>query len=290
MRWQFEAIGTYWQIDLPGKLFSSQIDLFKELILKKIESFDLRYSRFRVDSWVKKMEKLSGKFELADEDFILFDIYRKLYWISGGSFTPLIAKVLVQAGYDEKYSLKAGNIDSLSSWEDVMEMDFDRQIFLSKPTLFDFGACGKGYLIDLIGSIFEDNGVGSYCIDAGGDIRHRDSRNNLIKVGLENPTNIEQAIGVVEIGNKSICSSALNRRSWGEYSHIIDPFSLRSPRGILGTWVIADETLVADALATALFLVKSDKLVDNFDFEYAILYSDYKVEFSKGFGGEFFIG
>jgi len=57
-----------------------------------------------------------------------------------------------------------------------------------------------------------------YIVDAGGDIACRNGENSkeeAIKIGLENPENFSEIIGIAELRNQSICGSSGNRRAWG---------------------------------------------------------------------------
>ena len=82
---------------------------------------------------------------------------------------------------------------------------------------------GKGYLIDIVGEIVEKNDIHDFFINAGGDIVVKSSGETNKRIGLENPENAKQAVGLVEINNMSICGSAGNRRVWDKYHHIINP-------------------------------------------------------------------
>ncbi len=150
----------------------------------------------------------------------------------------------------------------------------------------DFGAGGKGYLVDIVSDLLVRHGSKSFCVDAGGDIFKKGS--DELKIGLENPQNTRQVIGVATIKNQSICASAGNRRQWGDYHHIIDPHTLTSPRQILAPWVVAETALIADALATCLFLVSPDTLSPHYEFEYLIMNSDATITKSPHFKAELF--
>jgi thiamine biosynthesis lipoprotein len=160
---------------------------------------------------------------------------------------------------------------------------------VKKPLMLDFGAAGKGYLVDLVGQVLRENGVQEFCIDAGGDILNKGKIGAApVRIGLENPHDIKQVIGVCELKNASICGSAGNRRTWGDFTHIINPKTMTSPRHIAAVWVVAETALVADALATALFFVPPALLVHKFQFEYVIINSDSSFLKSAGFPGEIF--
>ncbi|MCX6731205.1 MAG: FAD:protein FMN transferase, partial [Candidatus Roizmanbacteria bacterium] len=190
-----------------------------------------------------------------------------------------------EAGYDMKYSLTPTTLHTPPAWEDTADISFPH-INIKKSATYDFGAAGKGHLIDLVSHIIIEQGFPEFCIDAGKDILLFSSKP--IRIGLENPLNFKQAIGVVTLSKGSICASAGSRRSWGLYHHIINPKTLSSPSNILATWVIASDALLADALSTCLFLVPAKKLTPHFSFEYLILFDDNSIETSSSFSSEIF--
>lgn len=279
----FEAIGTAWQIDLYN------LDVFlvpeiEKLILDRIQLFDQTYSRFKEDSVIKKISVVPGKYPLDKDGKKMLDLYWQLYQATNSAFTPLIGNVLADAGYDDKYSLNPKKLDKPYSWEEALELN--ETLNVKKPVLLDFGAIGKGYLVDIIGKLIEDKCIKNYCIDAGGDILYKNEAMKPIQVGLENPENAKQIIGIASIINQSICGSAGNRRKWGEFHHIINPHTLTSPENILAVWVVAPTAAVADALSTCLFLVKPDKLKKEYHFEYLIMFADHTIDKSHGFPAE----
>ncbi|OGL78164.1 hypothetical protein A3J43_01780 [Candidatus Uhrbacteria bacterium RIFCSPHIGHO2_12_FULL_54_23] len=281
----FEAIGTHWQIDIPEDRTSGAYDLLFQEIQRRIETFDRHYSRFRDDSLIAEMARRAGAYSLPDDAAPLLDLYEKLYCLTDGAFTPLIGSVMEEAGYGADYSLKPRTLHAPPRWDEAMEYCFPR-LTMKRPTLLDFGAAGKGHLIDLAGQLLQKNGIQAYTIDVGGDILHRGG--NHLRVGLEHPENPQQVIGVHELKEGSICCSAGNRRAWGNFHHIIDPRTLTSPRHILSVWVSARAAMVADALATCLFLVSPEVLRHSFDFEYGIMYADHSFAQSEGFEAEVF--
>jgi thiamine biosynthesis lipoprotein len=283
-KFEFEAIGTHWVIDIYKELSSEEESSLLSKIQKRIGEFDRAYSRFRADSLVTQMSEIPGEYILPDDADKMISLYKKMYDATGGLVTPLIGKVLVDAGYDAEYSLEEKTPTIPESWEKIMVWGNPKLTVLS-PALLDFGAGGKGYLVDIVSEILESEGVTAYCVDAGGDMRQR---GDTLRVGLENPNNKEEAIGVANIQNQSLCGSAGNRRAWGKYHHIINPETLSSPKEILAVWVIADSTLLADLCTTGLYFVSPEALLRNFEFEYCILYSDYSTKKSSGFDAEVF--
>jgi len=298
----FEAIGTAWKIDIHEELSAERQAALLAAILERIETFDRTYSRFREDSTITEISKRAGTFDLPEDAALLLDVYRKLYDATNGAFTPLIGQVMSDAGYDAMYSLKSKPLSKPPAWDDVLSFSTEFPLLMgrrgqgwsssvtlttTRPVLLDFGAAGKGYLVDLVAEIIESSGISSFCVDASGDMLCRGPEPT--RVGLENPLALDEAIGIATVSNASICGSAGNRRAWGEFHHTIDPRTLTSPRHVLATWTIASTALVADALATCLFLVPADDLKTVYTFDYAILFADGTVERSPKAPVELFI-
>ena len=285
VNYRFEAIGTHWEIDIKEDLSKDREASLYKKIQARIEIYDKNYSRFRGDSLVTKISKESGEYEMPEDFDLMISLYKKAYDVTDGLVTPLIGDTLVSLGYDDKYTLKKGDIKAALSWEDVI--DWQKPILkIKKPTMLDFGACGKGYLVDIVSEIIENEGVKEYVVDASGDMRQRGS--GFIKVGLEDSRDKDVIVGTVEIKNESLCGSAGNRRVWEDVNHIVNPKTATSPHGLLGVWTIAETTILSDLLTTCLFFTSPEELKKHFDFEYFIVKEDLTVLESPAFQAEIF--
>ncbi|MBU6427309.1 FAD:protein FMN transferase [Patescibacteria group bacterium] len=285
-RFDFDAIGTRWRIVLHPKFDRPQKARLLYAIKARIELFDKAYSRFREDSLVTKMSRETGVFELPSDAEPMLSLYLELYRRTGGLVTPLVGNLLSDAGYDARYSLRQKKeLEVPPSWDEAL--DYKQPLLtIKRPVLLDFGAAGKGYLVDLVARVLELNDIQEYYIDAGGDILHKSKRP--IRVGLEDPINTKQVLGVCMLGTGAIAGSAHNRRAWQNFTHIMNPKTLVSPTDIAAIWVTAETAMLADALATCLFFVPPHTLAPAYDFEYLIVRSDRSFERSAGFPGEIF--
>ncbi len=287
-QYEFEAIGTKWVIDIGTQTTKiSQEDLLRN-IHNRISKFDKTYSRFRTDSLVSQISRTAGIYNFPADAKLLFSAYRKFYELSGGAVTPLIGKTMEEAGYDASYSLKPKLLTSLPEWDEVLYFE-NNHLTVKQPVMLDFGAAGKGYLVDIIGELIESYEINNFCIDAGGDILQKSITNDPIKIGLENPKQQDEVIGIAEITNKSLCGSAGNRRKWEGYNHIINPVNLKSPENIIAVWTVANCALFADGLATCLFFTEPAQLKSHFDFEYLIIYKDMTFEHSANFPAKIYL-
>lgn len=285
----FEAIGTFWQIDISEYIRSTVLSGLQSSIQNRIETYDRTYSRFRNDSVITAMSQNAGTYNLPSDSDILFSTYKRIYKSTNGYVTPLIGQLLSDAGYDADYTLKPKNVlKRPMTWQE--SFDYRKNtVTIYKPCLLDFGAAGKGHLIDIVSELIEKAGYASYTVDAGGDIRYRNKENKSLTVGLEHPFDTSRVIGVANITDCSMCGSAGNRRAWGTFHHIMDPMSMTPVKSITAVWTVASTTIMSDALSTCLFFVEPSKLKEEYDFEYVIMRPDFSIEYSNNFPGELFI-
>jgi thiamine biosynthesis lipoprotein len=283
----FEAIGTRWQIEYDAPA-SATLGI-RAAIDQTIGEFDRTFSRFHKESWVSRVRDNPGTHTLPPDAFDLLVLYRDAYCLTDGLVTPLIGTTLEQAGYDAQYSFKTTTLTPVPAFDEALTFT-EQTLTTTTRVLLDFGAAGKGYLIDKVGAVLHDAGVTTYVINAGGDMLHAGAVDNAITVGLENPLDLAQVVGTCELAHGSLCASAGSRRYWNEFTHIINPSTLASPRSVAGVWVKAKTAAVADIVSTALFFVEPNRLSERFVFNYAMLDHDMTMTASRGFGLQAFTG
>lgn len=280
----FNALGTIWKIKYTTDTLSDT-KYIDTLIRERIKVFENTYSRFKENSLVGQIAQTPGMYSMPEDFDLLFTFYAKVYSLTSGKFTPLIGATLEALGYDKKYSfVKKDYCSKVPKLTDVL---FYKKNVLktTSPIQLDFGAAGKGFCVDIVAGLFEKHEIDTYTINAGGDMR---IKNNKEVIGLEDPQDPKKVIGVVNKDSLAIAGSSGNRRKWEDMHHIIDPDTQKSPTDIISVWTIAKDTMTADGLATALYMVSPEILFHHFDFQYVILYKDYKTVVSKNFEGELF--
>jgi len=279
----FDGIGTSWIVStgepLPENRFAELLDI--------VEEYDRTYSRFRADSVVTRLATTAGPAPFPSSAGKLFGLYESLYRLTAGGVTPLVGASLERLGYDADYSLRAsGRPVASPAWEDTLLLDRGT-VTLRRPALLDVGAAGKGQLVDLLAERLEVWGYGERTVDGSGDLRHSDASS--LRVALEHPFDPSRAIGVVELADGALCASSIGRRSWGNgFHHVLDGRTGAPVDTVAATWVLADTALLADGLATALFLADPDELATEFSFRYVVLNTDGRVRFSADLPGEVF--
>lgn len=281
---RFEAIGTGWQLDTAEPITPEQ----RAEIDARIEAFDRTWSRFRDDSLVARIALAPGHWAFPPDADALFGLYRRLYEATDGAVSPLVGAALETLGYDRGYTLRpAGPARPVPAWDNAVSWD-GAALDTIRPVTLDVGAAGKGYLVDIVGALLAGAGHEEFVVDGSGDIRCWGA--DPIRVALEHPGDPTKAIGVVNVTGDAICSSATNRRRWGDgLHHVIDVTTGLPTQQVIATWAIAATALEADGISTALFFADPARLAEKFDFSYVRMLSGGAVEYSPDLDGELFL-
>ncbi len=288
-----EATGTQWTISLWSKnLHEKDSQSIWESCVSMIDNFECNYSRFRKDSFLTSLVGRTGKVEVPKDMICMLQHYRKLYDASGELITPLGGQMISQMGYDASYTFQMKAVEEVPVFDTAVEIIDSKNIFLHEKVHFDFGALGKGYLIDLVmQKLRKQKDINRILINAGGDIAHWSESGEKARIGLENPDNTEEIIGMIELGSEALTSSATNKRRWGksnEYHHIYNPKLKKNTTDIKASWVIHQKAAIADGIATSLFLISSEDLDSAFSFEYAVLTMNDELHVSGALQDTFF--
>ena len=137
----------------------------------------------------------------------------------------------------------------------------------------DLGGIAKGYIADRVVEYLRENGVQSALVNLGGNIITIGQKPDGVpwKIGLQVPftdrSYRDKYWSTVDCINESVVTSGSYERGFQKdnrwYHHIIDPDTgMPSDTNILSVTVCAPSSLLADALATSLFLLGEKKGMD----------------------------
>ena len=281
-RWEFDAIGTRWQIDTSRPLSADVRAAVDDLV----DAFDRDWSRFRADSLVSALARGAGTVVAPPDTASMLEVYAALDDATGGAVNPLVGGALARRGYDAAYSfVDRGAEHAPQDWRMRLAWTEDR-LLLTEPATIDVGAVGKGRLVDRVRDLVADAARGEVVVDASGDIAVHGCTE---RIALEHPYDPERAIGVWEVGDAALCASAVNRRAWGEgLHHVLDARTGHPVRTIAATWAVADSAMIADAVATALFFDGGAALAHAWGVSWVRVATDGRVERSADCGAELF--
>ncbi len=127
-----------------------------------------------------------------------------------------------------------------------------------------FGAIGKGYAADKAKALLIGKGVQAGIVNASGDMNTwgRQPGGEEWKIAITNPLNKNKVFAVLPIREGAVVTSGNYEKyvtfNGKRYAHIIDPKTGYPASGIISTTVFAQKAELADALATALFVMGTD--------------------------------
>jgi thiamine biosynthesis lipoprotein len=185
---------------------------------------------------------------------------------SEGAFDPTVGRGMEAAGFDTEF--RSGEV-AHSGIEDAGGVTFrdvfldaeTRTITLRRPMVLDLGAVAKGLAIDMAAR--ELRTFENFAIDAGGDLflGGCNPEGRPWSVGIRHPRDENEVLGTLHLSGVAVCTSGdYARRSPinAEDHHIIDARSGKSAKASVSATVVAPSAMVADALATAAFVLGPD--------------------------------
>ncbi|MBF4563228.1 FAD:protein FMN transferase [Microbacterium sp. VKM Ac-2870] len=286
-RWEFEAIGTRWQIDTAAAL-SPEV---RGLVDTLIDDFDRAWSRFRADGHIAALAEAGGSVRASADAPAMLDLYVALSDATSGAVNPLVGDALARRGYDAHYGfVDRGAQPAPAAWRELLSWT-DDTVTLSAPATIDVGALGKGRLVDRVLSLLVGRLDGSITVDAGGDIALRGTES----IALEHPYDPTRAIGVWPLSDAALCASATQRRAWpgadggGGLHHVLDARTGEPVRTIAATWASAADAMTADAAATALFFEGGPQFAHSHGVSWVRMTTDGRVEWSPDSKAELFL-
>jgi thiamine biosynthesis lipoprotein len=256
----FGAMGTVCEVTLVGGS-----PALLELARAKVELLERRWSRFRADSEISRLNDRGGvATALSMESYLLVDRAVAGWRWTSGLYDPTVLRALEASGYDRSFDrIRGGSPGSAGAAPGCEGVAFDpslRAVTLPPGVGFDPGGIGKGLAADLVVALLLAEGASGACLNLGGDGRVRGSPpRGGWRVGVGSPYNDGEVLSVVTLVDQGIATSSRLTRRWtadgGVVHHLIDPRSGRPvDRDVDAVTVVAREAWMAEVLSKAVFV------------------------------------
>ncbi len=153
-------------------------------------------------------------------------------------------------------------------------------------TQFDPSGLVKGWAIEESARLIERHGGSNLCINAGGDIalRGHPQGEDPWRVGIRHPFSADSMALIVEAeGPMAVATSATYERG----AHIVDPRTGLTALSLASVTIVGPDLTLADAYATAVFVMGIDGLdwiSDRQGYEAYLVTNDARTLLSPGFG------
>ncbi len=261
--------------------------------------YELLFSRTEEKSELYKLNK-SGHMQVSDN---LYELINMAYcWSEQTNGAVNVAVGALSGSWEfvtPPYKLPTQEeLDNVLKNVDYRNISFEEDNYINTGgAIIDLGAFAKGYIADRIKEYLQENGVKSAIIDLGGNIlciggKSEDGQNKNFALGIQKPfSESGEIIARVSLMDMSLVTSGCYQRYFIQddifYHHILDSVTgMPVDNGLLSVTIIAKESMTADALSTACYVMGLDKgmeYIDGLEDIYAVFVTeDYEVYLSQG--------
>ena len=268
-RVQFQ-MGTYASVLIYG---GNDRDV--DAAFAKIKELDNLLSDYNPKSEISEINNMAGEraVRVNPQVIQILQIAKTIATETDGVFDPTIGALTIgvyRFGRESEVEPDIADIDkakSLVNYNDLV-IEGDNVYLKNKGMMIDLGAIGKGYAVEQAVSVLKARGVKTGVVSISGDIK---VFGNEAEIAITNPEN-KGAIATftTKTEDLAISTSGSYERSvtidGDVYHHLIVPESGRPGSDFLSlTVVMEDGSTLADAYATALFIMGQDKALEFLD-------------------------
>lgn len=249
---------------------------YLEMAISEISRIEKLISSWYPNSQTSEINRNAGiqEVQVDKELFDLIERAIKISKLTEGAFDISYASMDKIWKFDGSMTEKPSEEDIKRSVEkigfkNILLNKEKSTVFLAKEGMkIGFGAIGKGYAADKTKAFLIEKGVKAGIINASGDMntwgKQPDGKSWMI--AISNPLNKVKAFSWLPIDNSAIVTSGnyekFVRLDNVHYSHIIDPRTGFPTTGIISATVLSPSAEIADALATAVFVMGVDVGLD----------------------------
>ncbi len=288
--------GTYIQMIIYSDN-KEKANSIMEKAFNEIARIDNKYNSKNKNSLIYKLNNSEiEKIELDEEGKYIFNEIQKMYEVTDGIYDITIEPLLKLWGFGEE---ARKSVPSQKEIEEVKKnIDFskvkikDGILTKEKNIKIDTGSFLKGYALDRAKEILRENGIRNGFISSISSIATINGKmdGSSWKIGLQNPKNQNERLGVLEIKDKSIGVSGDYQTyveiSGEKYHHIMNKntgYPINDKRMVV---VICSSAFLADIYSTSFFGMTEEK-IKNFsnenNVEFLIVKTDNSITKSKNF-------
>lgn len=269
-----EVFGTYYSIKIKTK---DNINELKDKIQVELENTNKHMSVFEEDSEINKINNAEAGIWIPISPSLssVLRNSQKVYEQSQGAFDPTVGKLVELWGFGVN---KEHVVPSSKAIKDVLSYtgldkikfnyDFSQLKKEQKNTYINLSAIAKGYGVDKVAQVLQQNGYYNFIIDIGGEVRVSGRRSKKLKgwkVGVASPQkNNPHNVLIVALRDYSVATSGDYRNFFTKdnkkFSHTISSKTgYPVENDLTSVTVFHKECMLADAYATAIMALGGNK-------------------------------
>ena len=266
-------------------------------VFAEMYRIDELMSPFKKESELSLINKQADKHPVKISNEILKLIQRSINMskLSNGAFDITFSSI--GQLYDYRKKLKptkkeiAKNLKSIN-YKNIQINKKNQTVFFTQTgTRIDLGGIAKGHAVDNSIKLLQQHGIKHAMVSAGGDTRIiGDKEGRPWYVGIRHPRQKNKSAVILPLSQTAISTSGDYERYFIKdkvrHHHIIKPTTGDSARELRSVSILAENSTMADALSTTVFilgLTKGMKLISSLkNIEAIIIDNKGKLHFSKG--------
>lgn len=266
---EFQAMASRCEIRLAAAS-GAEARALAEPALEEVRRIEAKYSRYRADSIVSRINAAAGAGPVAcdEETVALLDYADAVYASSGGRFD--ITSGVLRRAWDFRLGTlpspqTLGGLLPLVGWEHVRRDS--GSVMLAKAGMeLDFGGFGKEYAVDRAAEILLAQGVQHGYVNLGGDMRFLGPRpdGEEWSIGIQHPRNAQATVASVPFNRGALATSGDYERFFEvdgrRYCHVLDPRSGMPVTYWRSVSVVSPMAIAAGSCSTTAMLLERDGL------------------------------
>ena len=266
-------LGTIVEITVLG-VDQDELILAMDAAFERMSRIEEVADRYTGESEIARLNRTAadGPVSVSSEMLEMLIMSESLAERTEGAFDVTIAQLLDLWGFTGEPRLPAPEeIEVLLSsvcHSCVVVDEEHKTVYYTDPDIaVDLGGIAKGYAVDEAAEVLRSFGVESGVINAGGDMAVIGKKGDAPwRIGIQHPRDSQELVAVLDVVDKSVVTSGDYERFFFSddvrYHHIIDPHTGYPARLTMSVTVVADNTAVADALATAYFVMGPEQAME----------------------------
>lgn len=279
-------------LEMPGKsdqpgdrlalLSDQQLNRISHRVHTTLQDIDRRMSTWRNTSELSLFNNSTDKewHKVSSTTLGVIDNSLQIRDLSDGAFDVSVGPLVDLWGFgaSENYALSASGFSKPSVKAvaeckqyvgyNTIEVDHSQGVIRKAipQAQLDLSGIAKGFAVDKVAECLDSHGLDHYLIEVGGELRSKGyrSKNREWKVAIEKPDSARRDVmRALNLKNRAIATSGDYRNFYlhgsERYSHSIDPRKgYPVNHELVSVSVIAETTMLADALSTALIIMGPD--------------------------------
>lgn len=294
---------------ISQKVYGGKAKKAAETVDKRMQEIEARMTINAPGSETDNLNSEAGKSEvkLSPDVIYVLSVAKKFAELSGGAFDVTVGPLVKAWGIftDNARVPERAEIDELKKlvgYNDILIDEKNNTAKLARAgQIADLGGIAKGYAGDEAIRIYKEYGLKSAFVNLGGNVVVMGKKPDGTEwnVGVQNPRGGNgEIIGIIKVTDKAVVSSGDYERFFmvddKRYHHIIDPKTgYPSESDLIGTTIVADSSMQADAMSTAVFILGIDKGMEFIEsikgVEAIFITKDKKVYITSGLKDKFTI-